>query len=90
MNELTKEQIEQAKQYSLVDLLPIHGSFSGNIVRYRCPFPSHRDSTPSFTVYLNTNTWFCFGGCGGGDVISFLQKLTSESFQEVVEYLLKK
>jgi len=36
----------------------------------RCPLPNHEDRTPSFTVYLETNSWFCFGAClKGGDVV---------------------
>jgi DNA primase len=36
----------------------------------RCPLPGHEDRTPSFTVYLKTNSWFCFGAClKGGDVV---------------------
>jgi DNA primase len=37
----------------------------------RCPLPGHKDRTPSFTVYLKTNSWFCFGAClKGGDVVA--------------------
>jgi CHC2 zinc finger len=36
----------------------------------RCPLPGHEDKTPSFTVYTETNSWFCFGAClRGGDVV---------------------
>jgi DNA primase len=36
----------------------------------RCPLPNHEDRTPSFTVYAETNSWFCFGAClKGGDVV---------------------
>jgi DNA primase len=36
----------------------------------RCPLPGHEDRTPSFTVYTETNSWFCFGACQcGGDVV---------------------
>ena len=36
----------------------------------RCPLPGHEDRSPSFTVYPETNSWFCFGAClVGGDVI---------------------
>lgn len=34
-----------------------------------CPLPDHEDRTPSFTVYPETNSWYCFGCCRGGDVI---------------------
>lgn len=35
----------------------------------RCPLPDHQDKTPSFAVYTQTNSWFCFGCVRGGDVI---------------------
>jgi DNA primase len=36
----------------------------------RCPLPNHEDRSPSFTVYPETNSWFCFGAClVGGDVV---------------------
>ena len=35
----------------------------------RCPLPGHDDRSPSFTVYLETNSWWCFGCLRGGDVV---------------------
>jgi len=35
--------------------------FGNNLVRIPCPF--HNDSTPSLTIYLNTNSSYCFGKC---------------------------
>ena len=35
----------------------------------RCPLPDHEDKTPSFTVYPETDSWFCYGCLRGGDVI---------------------
>lgn len=35
----------------------------------RCPLPDHEDKTPSFTVYPETNSWFCYGCLRGGDVV---------------------
>ena len=35
----------------------------------QCPLPDHEDRSPSFTVYPETNSWFCFGCLRGGDVI---------------------
>lgn len=52
-----------------------------------CPF--HKDTIkPNFFIYTQTNTWFCFAGCGGGDVISFVMKLNDCSFKEAVEKLI--
>ena len=36
-----------------------------------CPF--HDDSKPSFTVFSETQSYYCFGCGKGGDVIRFLQ-----------------
>jgi DNA primase len=35
----------------------------------RCPLPGHEDRSPSFTVYFETDSFFCFGCLVGGDVI---------------------
>jgi hypothetical protein len=35
----------------------------------RCVLPDHEDRTPSFVVYPETDSWFCFGCLRGGDVI---------------------
>ena len=36
----------------------------------KCPLPGHDDKTPSFTVFVATNSWYCFGACQhGGDVV---------------------
>jgi len=35
----------------------------------RCVLPDHEDRIPSFVVYLETNSWFCFGCHRGGDVV---------------------
>jgi|SRR5215207_874213 len=34
-----------------------------------CPLPDHEDRTPSFVVYTETNSFFCFGCVRGGDVV---------------------
>ena len=43
-------------------------------MRGRCPL--HKERTPSFTVYVVSQRWQCFGACAdGGDVITLAQKL---------------
>lgn len=41
----------------------------GNKWVARCPLPGHDDKTPSFTVYPETNSYYCFGCLRGGDVV---------------------
>ncbi|MEE1651025.1 DNA primase [Brachybacterium sp. J144] len=50
-----------------------------------CPF--HDEKTPSFNVRPQLGHWHCFGCGEGGDVISFVQKISHLSFVEAVEML---
>jgi hypothetical protein len=34
-----------------------------------CLLPNHEDRTPSFVVYPETNSWYCFSCLRGGDVV---------------------
>jgi DNA primase len=51
----------------------------------RCPF--HEDQHPSFVVYPETSSFYCFGCAAGGDVIDFLRRSERLSFQEAVRRL---
>jgi len=46
----------------------------------RCPF--HEDSRASFTIYPDTERWWCFGCAGGGDVLDFVGRLNGTDFRE--------
>jgi hypothetical protein len=35
----------------------------------RCPLPDHEDNIPSFVVYPETESWYCFACLRGGDVV---------------------
>ena len=50
-----------------------------------CPF--HHEDTPSFHVYTDTQTYYCFGCHEAGNVFSFLMKADNLSFPEAVETL---
>lgn len=50
-----------------------------------CPF--HDEKSPSFNVRPAVGRWHCFGCGEGGDVISFVQKISALSFAEAVEFL---
>ena len=50
-----------------------------------CPF--HSEKTPSFYVYPDTQSFYCFGCGAAGDAISFAQKINSISYPEAVKLL---
>ena len=50
-----------------------------------CPF--HDEKTPSFTVSVQKQIFYCFGCQTGGNVISFVQKYEGKNFIETMEWL---
>ena len=50
-----------------------------------CPF--HNEKTPSFTVYPEDNSFYCFGCGAGGDVISFVERMENLDYMEAVRLL---
>jgi DNA primase len=50
-----------------------------------CPF--HSEKTPSFTVYPETESFYCFGCGAGGDVVSFTSLLENLDYIESVKLL---
>lgn len=50
-----------------------------------CPF--HSEKTPSFVVYPETQSFYCFGCGAGGDVITFIKKINNIDYVEAVKLL---
>lgn len=50
-----------------------------------CPF--HGEKTPSFNLYPETNSFYCFGCGAGGDVITFIRKIENLSYMDAVKFL---
>ncbi|MCL2508065.1 MAG: DNA primase [Oscillospiraceae bacterium] len=50
-----------------------------------CPF--HSEKTPSFTVYPDSNSFYCFGCGAGGDVITFVRRVENLDYVEAVKSL---
>lgn len=57
----------------------------GGKLKTTCPF--HAEDTPSFFIYQNTNTYYCYGCGKGGDVIKFVMDLEGLSFIDAVRRL---
>lgn len=72
------------------DIEQIIGSYvtlkrAGNNLKGLCPF--HSEKTPSFTVYPNNQSFYCFGCSAGGSVISFIQRAENLDYVGAVEFL---
>lgn len=50
-----------------------------------CPF--HNEKTPSFTVYPETNSFYCFGCGAGGDIITFVRRIEHLDYLDAVKFL---
>jgi len=57
----------------------------GRLYTGLCPF--HSEKTPSFTVYPDTQSYYCFGCGNGGDVITFIKNYENLDYIEAVKLL---
>lgn len=71
----------------VVDLISSYVSLKkrGNTYVGLCPF--HNEKTPSFTVYENTQSFYCFGCGAGGDSVSFMRKIENLDYIDAVKAL---
>lgn len=63
-----------------VRLRPASRGYSG-----LCPF--HDERTPSFHVYTDTQSYYCFGCHEAGDIFTFLMKTENMNFHDALETL---
>lgn len=50
-----------------------------------CPF--HGEKTPSFNIYPENGSFYCFGCGAGGDVITFVRRIENLDYMEAVRFL---
>ena len=58
---------------------------SGRRFRARCPF--HEDHIPSFVLYPESQSFYCFGCGARGDVLDFLMQVEKISFRRALDRL---
>ena len=58
---------------------------NGRILMGLCPF--HNEKTPSFAVYPESSSFYCFGCGAGGDALSFLMRMERFDYIEAVKAL---
>ncbi|MYH06288.1 MAG: hypothetical protein F4194_07400 [Acidimicrobiia bacterium] len=93
-------RLPMTARYASVDMValkerhPLGGVVEATGVRLRgrgrvrqgvCPF--HEEAEGSFTVYADTDRWYCFGCGDGGDALDFLQRAEGLSLPEAIRRL---
>ncbi len=61
---------------------------SGHLHKGLCPF--HSEKTPSFTVFPDNRSFYCFGCQTGGDAITFVMNIERLDYVEAVKFLANK
>ena len=80
-----------AQIYQVVsDYAPNLIKLSPTTFRTLCPFSDHADTEPSFVVYTNTNSYFCFGCGKNGGPSKFLEELLGINYKEANQMLKEK
>lgn len=80
-----ESKVESAKQTPIESIVPSKLRKVGKRLVGLCPL--HTEKTPSFTVYLANNSYFCFGCSAGGDVINLKMSIENIKFSEAVRRL---
>jgi len=78
-------RIERVKVVPIETIIDIKLRPSGDKLIGLCPL--HPDKSPSFYIYCNTNTFYCFGCGKGGDIIKFIMLLHGCSFIEALRHI---
>lgn len=84
---VSEVDIEGAKQVPITDFYTDKLHKSGKRAKGRCPF--HNEKTASFTIYLDQNSFYCYGCHAGGSVVDFVMRQQDLSFLQAVKLLIK-
>lgn len=82
---VTEEMVELALSVPIENVISLELKKSGNKLVGLCPL--HNEKSPSFFVYPESNSFYCYG-CGvGGNVINLIKLLHDFNFIEAVKFL---
>jgi DNA primase len=74
---------------NIVEIISQHTQLkrSGSNCSGLCPFPDHKEKTPSFSVSETKQAYYCFGCKRGGSVFTFLRDFQGMPFSDAVVFL---
>ena len=91
MSMYSRELVDAIKDRSdLVDLIGTYVTLrrAGSNYNGLCPF--HSEKTPSFTVFPDNQSFFCFGCEAGGDAFTFIMRMENLDYKGSLEFLAKR
>ncbi|MFX0195182.1 MAG: phage/plasmid primase, P4 family [Candidatus Hodarchaeota archaeon] len=91
MNLVDDLSIAICEQIDIIKIVHEHGVVlekAGNKYKGICPF--HPDKKPSFTIYPETGTFYCFGCQQAGNAINFYAKKNNLSYNQAKQHLAEK
>ena len=85
---MAREDVERVRE--AIDIVELIGSTldlrkAGKNYKALCPF--HQEKTPSFYVFPETQSFYCFGCGASGDAITFVMRTEQLGFREALERL---
>ena len=85
---IPREVVEEVRHRT--DIVELIGSYvtlkrAGSNFGGLCPF--HSEKTPSFTVFPDSQSFYCFGCGAGGDAITFVMKNDNLDYPSAIEVL---
>ncbi len=85
---MTREDVERVRE--AIDIVELIGGTiqlrkAGKNYKALCPF--HQEKTPSFYVFPETQSFYCFGCGASGDAITFLMRTQNLTFRDALEQL---
>ncbi|MBO7563246.1 MAG: DNA primase [Clostridiales bacterium] len=87
-NEVVEEIISRSDIVSVVGQYVQFTKSSGQNQFGLCPF--HSEDTPSFSVSVNKQIYYCFGCHKGGNVVNFIMEIEHLTYIEALKFLAEK
>lgn len=79
------QELKARSEISEVAASYVNLRHSGRNLVGLCPF--HNEKTPSFNIYPENGSFYCFGCGAGGDVITFVRRIENLDYMEAVRFL---
>ena len=87
----SRELVEEIRlRNDIVELIGTYVNLkrAGSRLQGLCPY--HSERSPSFTVFPDSQSFYCFGCGAGGDAITFVMRSENLDYPGAVEYLAKR